>query len=33
MKEVECPQRTFDLEEIVRWAFANGYRVRAPGAY
>jgi hypothetical protein len=21
-----APKRTFDLEKIVRWAFANGYR-------
>jgi hypothetical protein len=26
VKEVEPPRRTFDLEKIVRWAFADGYR-------
>jgi primosomal protein N' len=26
VKSIECPNRTFDLEKIVRWAVANGYR-------
>jgi hypothetical protein len=26
MQAVESPSRTLDLEKIVRWAFANGYR-------
>jgi hypothetical protein len=25
VKEVEAPNRTFELEKLVRWAFANGY--------
>jgi hypothetical protein len=24
-EEVEAPRRTFDLEKLVRWAFANGH--------
>jgi hypothetical protein len=26
MLGTETPKRTFDLERIVRWAFANGYQ-------
>jgi hypothetical protein len=26
VREVEALARTFDLETVMRWAFANGYR-------